>query len=187
MFLENKFKRLSRETIYRSKWVNLFADKVIAPNGTLIERYHVVDFEQPAVGCVVTNEKNERLMVKAYRYTTDSHGWEIPAGMVDAGETAFVAASREVLEESGYRIHNLAEVHRYYPMNGISNKEYVIVCGELDTEFEKSPDFDESEVSECGWFGLPVIEELIKHNEVKCGLTLTALLLYMRLIKDVAK
>ncbi|MEI6285538.1 MAG: NUDIX hydrolase [Bacillota bacterium] len=178
--MEKKFERISREVVYRSKWVNLFADKVIAPNGTLIERYHIVDFEYAAVGCVVTNERNEVLLVKAYRYPTGTHGWEIPAGMVDPGESAIAAAAREVFEESGYHIHNLSEIHRYYPMNGISNKEYVIVCGELDAEFEKLPSFDESEVSECAWFGLPVIEELIKRNEIKCGLTLTALLLHMR-------
>ena len=93
--MEKKFERISREVVYRSKWVNLFADKVIAPNGALIERY--------------------------------------------------------------------------YPMNGISNKEYVIVCGELDAEFEKLPNFDESEVSECGWFDLHAISTMIDSNEIMVG------------------
>lgn len=176
----NKFTRLSRETIYRSKWVNLFADKVIAPNGAVIERYHVVDFEQPAVGCIVANERDEILLVKAYRYPTDTHGWEIPAGMVDDGETAIATAAREVFEESGYHIHKLSEIYRCYPMNGISNKEYILVRGEVDSSRAQSDTFDESEVSEYAWFDWQMINDMIKRNEIKCGLTLTALLLHLR-------
>jgi ADP-ribose pyrophosphatase len=177
--VNNKFERLSREIVYRSKWVNLFADRVIAPNGALIERYHIVDFEYTDVGCIVTNERNEVLLVKAYRYPTGTHGWEIPAGMVDSGEPATVAAAREVFEESGYHIHKLSEIHRYYPMNGISNKECILVRGEVDSNRAQSDNFDESEVSESAWFDLQTIDAMIKRNEIKCGLTLTALLLHL--------
>ena len=174
-----KFTLLSRDTIYRSKWVNLFADRVIAPNGALIERYHVVDFEYAAVGCIVTNVRKEILMVKAYRYATGTHGWELPAGMVDPGESATAAAVREVFEESGYHIHNLSEIYRYYPMSGISNKECIIACGELDRSRDPSGEFDEGEVSEHAWFEMQTIDAMIGRNEISNGLTLTALLLYM--------
>jgi len=185
--VEKKFERISREVVYRSKWVNLFADKVIAPNGTLIERYHIVDFEYAAVGCIVTNERNDVLLVKAYRYPTGTHGWEIPAGMVDPGESATAAAVREVFEESGNHIHNLSEIHRYYPMNGISNKECIIVRGKLDCSRAPSAEFDDGEVSEHAWFEVQTIDAMIERNEISNGLTLTALLLYLRLIKDTAK
>ena len=40
-------------------------------------------------------------MLWRHRFITDSWGWEIPAGGVDAGETPEDAAAREVLEETG--------------------------------------------------------------------------------------
>ena len=37
-----------------------------------------------------------------HRFITDTWGWEIPAGRLEAGETAEQAARRETLEETGW-------------------------------------------------------------------------------------
>lgn len=50
----------------------------------------------------VTKEAQPRLVViREYRYPLDEEIYELPAGLVDAGETPGEAAARELLEETG--------------------------------------------------------------------------------------
>lgn len=50
----------------------------------------------------VTNEKTPRLvLIRQYRYPLDAYLYELPAGLVDAGETPGMAAAREMKEETG--------------------------------------------------------------------------------------
>ncbi len=54
-----------------------------------------------AVGVIISNKKNEILIVKpSYR----KDGWSIPGGTVDKNESLIEAAHREVLEEVGIQI-----------------------------------------------------------------------------------
>ncbi|MGB0389642.1 MAG: NUDIX hydrolase, partial [Ardenticatenaceae bacterium] len=98
-----KPKQLSRTVIYESPWVNLYVDQVRFPSGDVVDDYHIVDFKKDAVVVLVENEQQEVLFVHSYRYATDSLEWELPAGLIEAGEDPLETAQREVLEESGYQ------------------------------------------------------------------------------------
>ena len=71
--------------------MNLFVDKVRLPQGRVIDRYHVLDFDREAVAAVVENSRGEILMIESYRYAIDSIEWEIPAGLIDPGEDSLEA------------------------------------------------------------------------------------------------
>lgn len=50
----------------------------------------------------VTDETEPRLvLIRQYRYPLDAYIYELPAGLVDAGETPAQAAAREMKEETG--------------------------------------------------------------------------------------
>lgn len=51
-----------------------------------------------AAGALVTNEKDEVLLVK-----NPHRGWEFPGGQVENGEDLIEGITREVFEESGDR------------------------------------------------------------------------------------
>lgn len=169
-------KRLSRKTIYESKWVNLYADKVLFPDGRIIEKHHMVDCPRQAVGAVVENDKGEILFVHSYRYTTNSVEWEIPAGGIEAGETPCAAAKREVLEETGYDIIEPNFICSYNPANGMTNQVFNIV---KSSAIGIVSDFDKNEIKEVRWISVKEIKRMIRDNEIKDGLALTALLLYL--------
>lgn len=169
-------KRLSRKTIYESKWVNLYADKVLFPDGRIIEEHHMLDFPKQAVAAVVENNKGEILFVHSYRYTTNSVEWEIPAGGIEAGETPCMAAKREVLEETGYDITEPDFIYSYNPSNGMSNQVFNIV---KSSTLGIVSDFDKNEVKEVKWISVKEIKRMIKDNEIKDGLSLTALMLHL--------
>jgi len=173
--------RLARRVIYENPWVNLYVDKVRFPNGRVIEKHHVLDFEKEAVAALVENDRDEILLIQAYRYTTGSVEWEIPAGGVDSGEAIIEAAKRETLEETGYRMTDCDLIYTYNPMNGISNKTFHIVKAKATTH---KGDFDRNEVKAVKWLSRSEIRKMIADKAIRDGFTLTALLLHFLVKPD---
>ncbi len=174
-----KPKRLARSVIYENPWVNVYVDRVEFPDGRIIEQHHLLDFEKEAVGVLVENEQGQILLVHAYRYTTDTIEWEVPAGGVDAGETVLECARREVWEESGYETSAHELIYTFYPMNGISNKVFHVTRCRATS---KTGDFDRNEVKEFKWVSRHEIREMINEQQLADGFSLTALLLYLTLL-----
>ncbi len=58
----------------------------------------------------VTEEETSRLVViREYRYPIGDYIYALPAGLIDGGESAGEAATREMLEETGYRFVEYTE------------------------------------------------------------------------------
>ena len=80
--------------IYDSPWVRLALTDVEIPGGPRFE-HHVVRMPAEAAGTVVVDPARGVLLLWRHRFTTDTWGWEVPAGRVDEGETPIEAAARE--------------------------------------------------------------------------------------------
>lgn len=171
-----KPERLAREIIYESPWVNLYLDKVKFPNGVMIEKFHLLDFPRAAVMAIVENEAGEILFVQICRYTNGATEWELPAGGIEAGESINEAATREVMEETGYTTEASKLIYSYYPMNGSANKLFHIVhCKAI----ECVQDFDRNEVSATRWFAREEVEKMVWEKTLSDGFALTAVLLWL--------
>jgi 8-oxo-dGTP pyrophosphatase MutT (NUDIX family) len=57
----------------------------------------------------------EIVMIRQFRYGSGEVSLEIPAGLIETGETAEVAARRECLEETGYRATELCSLGTLRP------------------------------------------------------------------------
>jgi len=169
--------RLDRETVFTSDYLNLYIDRVRQPNGAVIERFHYVEYPRAAVGVVVENEMGQLVLCRVPRYTTNTCNWSVPAGGVEKGEDALMAARREAWEETGYDSTDYRLVYSYYPQQGSSNKQFLIVFCKSG---EKTRQPDPDEISEVRWFTRQEIEDLIERGELDDGLGLTALLLWLR-------
>jgi ADP-ribose pyrophosphatase len=171
-----KPKRLARTVIYENPWVNLYVDKVQFPGGRIIEKHHLLDFEKEGVGVVVENEQGQILLVHAYRYTTDTVEWEIPAGGREGNEPVTETARREVWEESGYETTHHRQLYTYHPMNGISNMIFHIVQCRAAA---KTGEHDPNEIRAVKWVSPIEIRQMIDQQLFGDGFSLTALLLYL--------
>jgi len=78
--------------LYDSAWVQLAIADVVMPDGTQVD-HHVVRMPREAAGTIIVREGRVLLMYR-HRFITDTWGWEIPAGAVDAGETLEQGAIR---------------------------------------------------------------------------------------------
>jgi 8-oxo-dGTP pyrophosphatase MutT (NUDIX family) len=159
--------------IYESDWVGLSLVDVELPSGARFE-HHVVRMPADAAGVVVQESDRGVLLLWRHRLTTDSWGWEIPAGRVDAGETAEQAAAREVLEESGWRPGPLRHLATYHPQNGTSDATFHLYAADGATHVGEPSDTDEAERVE--WVPWDRVRDEIRAGRVQDGLSLTALL-----------
>jgi 8-oxo-dGTP pyrophosphatase MutT (NUDIX family) len=79
-------------------------------------------------------------------------GWQFPGGGVEPGETLEVAAQREVMEESGYRVTGPMELFGiYHNTSPVTDRDHVafFVVRDFERAFEFKPNY---EIAETGWF-----------------------------------
>jgi 8-oxo-dGTP pyrophosphatase MutT (NUDIX family) len=161
--------------IYESDWINLALADVEVPGGARFE-HHVIRRKQPAAGVVVAGDEGV-LLIYRHRFITGTWGWEIPAGRVEEGESAEVAAAREVLEETGWQPGPLRHLYGCHPTNGISDARFEIFAADGATYVDEPSDPAES--SKVEWVPVDRVRELVRSGTVVDGLSLTALLWWL--------
>jgi ADP-ribose pyrophosphatase len=144
------------------------------PNGSIIEQYHLLDFDHQAVMTAARDEVGRYVMVKVSRYPIGRAQWEFPAGSIEAGEEILPAGERELFEETGYRSSQHELLYTYYPMNGIANQVFHVVRCKTA---EHAGEYDPNEISEVRWFTKAEIWGMIRTHELQDGYTLVSFLL----------
>lgn len=159
-----------RRSVYESPWVSVELVDVEQPGGSRFE-HHVVR-TRPASGTVVVDHERGVLLLWRHRFITDTWGYEIPAGGIDDGESPADAASREVLEETGWSVDNVEPLISFHPSNGLSDQVFHIFVGTGPRHHGDPSDPFESERIE--WVPSTRLTELMGEGLMPDGLSLTA-------------
>lgn len=107
------------QTPYRGGWVRVDVEEWPG-----IGSYEVVRRHDAAAVLALTPE-GDVLLVRQFRPPVRQHLTEIPAGLLDVeGEDALACASRELLEETGFRHETIEFLGGFYSSAG-STDEYV--------------------------------------------------------------
>ncbi|HMZ46481.1 MAG TPA: NUDIX hydrolase [Chitinophagaceae bacterium] len=120
MMRDLNWKTLSSKYIYKDRWFIARADSCLMANGKTIEPYYVLEFPNWCNVIVVTN-KEEIVMVRQYRHAINKTTIELPGGVIDKNENPKEAAIREVLEETGYTIHQIEFLYATAPNPATNN------------------------------------------------------------------
>ena len=114
---ENKqhFKSIEKQT--ENPFLNLYHINALGRDGTPFDYYfasrnkeneikHKTHSMRPeGMAVYAVTEDGERLvLVRQYRYPMDAYLYELPAGLIEPGETAQEAACREMQEETGWKL-----------------------------------------------------------------------------------
>ena len=136
--------------------------------------------------------KKEIVLIQQFRpgtisRNTNNYLKEIVAGIIDPGESPEIAAKRECLEETGYKIKKLTSIQGYYPAPGSSESFYHLFLGEVDSKNgRKIMGLDtENEDILVESFNINQVKKMMQNGELINGLSLIAIQwFFLNIIKD---
>jgi 8-oxo-dGTP pyrophosphatase MutT (NUDIX family) len=122
-----------RETIYEGTIVTLEVE----------DGFWEIVRHADAVAVLAVDEGGRVLGVRQERRAIASETWEIPAGLIDAGETPAQAAARELAEEAQLT-GTLRELISFYVSPGFTDERvHLFVASDLRPQGGRSPDAGE--------------------------------------------
>ncbi len=156
----------NRKTIYDGHILSL----VIQDN-----KWEIVEHAE-AVAVLIRRER-EVLGVMQHRPAINQTTWELPAGLIDEGETPLQAAKRELAEEVQLT-GDLELITQFYTSPGFTNEKlYVFEAKNLSSAYAE-PDSDEN--IQLSWRNVAEVWEDIKQGKVAASSPTVLALSYAR-------
>ena len=114
----------SSTEVYKGKFLHAFVDGVTLPDGSQATREYVVHPGAVMVIPLLQDAQGQWRVVleRQYRYPVGQVMVEFPAGKLDAGESVFACARRELLEETGYTASEWARAGLMHPVIAYSTE-----------------------------------------------------------------
>jgi ADP-ribose pyrophosphatase len=144
------------ERVFQGRRFGVRVERVRLPDGTESTR-EIVDSPNAVVIVAVDGDGNV-LFVRQYRKAPEVELLELPAGVIDPGETPQEAAQRELREETGYAGGTLLELGSFYAApGGLTELLYAYLATGL-VEDPLPPDEDERIELERMTFAVALVE-----------------------------
>ncbi len=163
---------LKQQLEYRNRYQSIL--RIDARIGAL-KKVFFVDDHGTRVG-LIAMRNGKVLLVRQNRLLTGGPSLEIPGGRAEAGESLGAAATRECLEETGYSCSDVEPLVHYMPgMDTVLNPTYIFTAGKLRKV--GGPQSGGGEVTRPVWLPISDCTRMIKSGQIRCGLTITAILM----------
>ncbi len=140
-----EYEVVSKEILWEGKFLRCLRLTYRDPGGVLrqweaVERVNC----EGIVAIVPVTREGEMILIRQYRPPLDNYVVEFPAGLNDRGESSEKAASRELLEETGYEAKEMIFLARG-PLSSGSSREIMTVYLATGLEFKGVGQRDETE------------------------------------------
>jgi ADP-ribose pyrophosphatase len=164
------------QEIYAGRVVTLRVRYVPRPGGRRMMR-EIVE-HAPGAAVVAVDERGQVLLVRQLRPAVDKALLELPAGLVDPGESPEDCARRELAEETGYSAQTLLPLVSFYTSPGFST-ELIHIFAASDL-FPKTVAHDEEEEIELVRMDLDAAITHVMTGEISDAKTVAGLLAFAR-------
>jgi len=129
-----------RATEYETGWYTGGYDRVVQPDGSEKNYYWA---ELPDAVVVVARTDDSLVLVDQYRPTIREQCLELPAGIVEDGESFTTAGARELREETGFDAAGLSLLEEFWCSTGVLRHRRGIVFAEGLEPVERELDSNE--------------------------------------------
>ena len=164
---------INQETVFSGRIVEARVDTLLMPDGRQITRE--VIHHPGAVAIIPIDSDDSVLMVRQFRYPVGLELLEIPAGVIEEGESPDHTAQRELREETGYASKNLRPLGGVYSSPGFCDEMLYIYLARDLVEGRLPGDEDEDITVER--VPLSEVDRLIRIGEIQDAKSVAGLLM----------
>lgn len=122
-----RWKTLEREIAFNNPWWKIQKNKVLLPNGKIIEDYLTSDLGDYVIILPILKDRKSTILIRQYKYGANEFISEFPAGKVEQNEKILSAATRELFEETGYKSRKIKCLYSIFD-NPSKSKGKVHIC-----------------------------------------------------------
>ena len=164
-------KTVSSKTTYQGAVINVRRDDVVLSDGHECFR-EVVEHPGGVVIVPITHD-NKIILVTQWRYPIGQELIELPAGKLERGENPFLAAKRELQEETGYIAECWDSLGHIFTAPGFCDEKlyiYKATCLTL-----KQPNPDEGEIIHSFEITIEQALDMIKSGKINDAKTIAGI------------
>ncbi len=165
---------LESKNVYKGKIIDVYSDKVRLENGRITYRDVVRHID--AVAIFAIDSEGDVLIVKQHRYPVGKELIELPAGLIDEGETPLEAAKRELKEETGYRANSWNELIHFFTSAGCHDEKLYIYIAQ-GIEKVSGQDLDAGEVLTYDKLPFKELYDMVVSGDIEDGKTIIGTML----------
>ena len=160
--------------IFQGRIMTVRADPVLAKSGPGTRE--VVD-RPPAAAVVAQTADGRVVVIRQFRWAVQRTLVELPAGLIDPGETPLAAAQRELREETGYLADHWQLAFDCYTSPGFSTERIHVFYASRLSAGDTHTDPDEEIAVEC--WDRARIENCLKNPSEANGILVSGLLWWL--------
>ena len=160
------------ETVFQGRVFTVRRHTLVEPGGVQVIR-EIIHHNGSAV--ILPRLSDGRIvLIRQFRLAARDFLWELPAGSIDAGETARQTARRELEEETGYRSSQWRKLVEFYPTPGFLDERMTLFLAENVRPGTPRPEADER--ISVRSFAMAELLRMISTGKIRDGKTLVGLL-----------
>jgi len=170
------WKRIRSQTDQTYRIFSIRTDTTLSPRTGAEHEFYVIE-SGDWVNVIPITADEQVVMIRQYRHGSGEITLEIPGGLVEPGDTPEKAASRELLEETGYQAEEWKKI-------GVVNPNPAIFSNRCHTFFARNltkvgnPTLDQTEDIDVVLLPLSDIPRLIRNGVIDHALVIAAFYWY---------
>ena len=159
--------------VLKNRWMEVYVDQVELPNGQLYD-YTIIRRKADGVAALVCDDAGRVLLEREYRYPVNEIIWQLPGGLVDAGEEPLAAMQRELAEETGYEAAEWEFLGSFWDNPALSAMQVHIFIARQPSR-SAATNYDEAEFIISEWRPWEWVKKAVRSGEIKDRVLLAAL------------
>ena len=159
-------KRLSSKVLFKGNFISVVEECYQLPNNNIIKKERIIKNSGKESVIIIPKTVDDKYILVAQTRINEITNLEFPSGYIENNETPMVAASRELLEETGYVSSDIKQIDTCYSQVGIDGSVIKIVIA-YDCVKMHDQTLSNNEYINYGEFTFEELQALVRLNYIK--------------------